>query len=64
MTFRMLLYEKSIFGEPGRRGFNRAPKTIETNISKLFYRISPDSILIPSSYPAFCEHILTDRMFE
>jgi len=53
----MLLCEKGIFGEPGRRGFNRAPKTIETNISKLVYRISPDSILTASVYPAFCEQV-------
>ena len=64
LSFRMLLYEKGIFEEPGRRGFNRAPKMIETNISKLFYRISPDSILTHSLYPAFCEHILTYRIFE
>ena len=57
LSFRMLLCEKGISGEPGRRGFNRAPKTIEINISQLFYRISPDSILTASAYPAFCEHL-------
>lgn len=53
LSFPMLLYEKRIFGEPGRRGFSRAPKMIVTNISKLFYSISPDSILTASSYPLF-----------
>ena len=39
------------YGNPVAAVFNRTPKTIETNFSKLVYRISLDSILTSSLYP-------------
>lgn len=37
--------------------FKRAPKTIETNVNQLFYRISLDSILTYSWYTTFHESV-------